>query len=70
VDQGVSIVSIHVAKPTKTLMIDTAIELNDESELLVVDVGLEGKTRPRLLPLALGQTVCPFHVAQIPQLDR
>jgi hypothetical protein len=44
VDQGVSIVSIHVAKPTKTLMIDTAVELNDESELLVVDVGLEGKT--------------------------
>jgi hypothetical protein len=44
VDEGVSIVSIHVAKPTKALMIDTAVELNDESELLVVDVGLEGKT--------------------------
>jgi hypothetical protein len=26
VNQGVSIVSIHVAEPTKTLMIDTAVE--------------------------------------------
>jgi hypothetical protein len=38
VDQRVSIVPIHVAEPTNTFMVDSAVELNNESELLVVDI--------------------------------
>ena len=43
-DQRVSIVPIHVAEPTNTFMIDSAVELNNEPELLVVDIGLVGQT--------------------------
>jgi hypothetical protein len=39
-----AIVTIHVAEPTNAVMIDTAVELDDQSEFFIVDIGLVGET--------------------------
>jgi hypothetical protein len=40
----VPIVPIHVAKPTNTFVAGAAIELDDQSELPIVDIGLVRET--------------------------
>ena len=70
VQQCVAIVPIHVTEPADTLMPGAAVELDDQSELQVVDIAHVGEIGPRLLSPALGQAVWTLDVAQIPQLDR
>ncbi len=42
--QRVAIVPIHVAELANTFMTGAAVELDDQSELLVVDISHVGKT--------------------------
>ena len=44
IDQCVAIVPIHVAEPANALVTGAAVELDDQSELLVVDIAHVGET--------------------------
>ena len=63
------VVAPHVAEAAHADVSETAVQLDDQTVVLVDHVSPVGQTGP-ILPVSLGQAVGTFDVAQVPQLQR